>query len=98
MRDYLRVESADLAHLPIFIKAFANGDDMPKFLSNAGVVQSSQSLWNFAEGFSQAHALSDFVFVGNGRDRADKKIKGEETILSLHLSPLIARKVFLNSL
>jgi hypothetical protein len=33
-------------------------------------------MWSFAKAFSQAHAGSDFVFVGSGKDRADKKIKG----------------------
>ena len=36
-------------------------------------------MWNFAKAFSQAHAGSDFVFVGSGKDRADKKIKGMST-------------------
>ncbi|KAF2994272.1 hypothetical protein E8E13_002559 [Curvularia kusanoi] len=66
----------DLARLPIVVRAYANIDGMPGYLSRLGLAQSSASLWNFAKTFSQAHAGSDFVFVGSGKDMADKKIEG----------------------
>jgi hypothetical protein len=66
-----------LANLPVIAKAFANADGMSRFLLNAGVVQSADALAEFAKCFSQAFATSDFVLVGHGKDRADKKIKGE---------------------
>lgn len=77
MKDYVQTAKPELAGLPIAIKAFVNGDGTSRFLSTAGVVQPSSSLWEFGMGFSQAHAASDFVFVGNGKDRADKKVKSE---------------------
>ncbi|KAH6643112.1 hypothetical protein C7974DRAFT_117267 [Boeremia exigua] len=51
-------------------------DGISGHLSRVGLIKSSVALWDFAKGFSQAHAGSDFVFVGSGKDRADKKIKG----------------------
>ncbi|KAI8940674.1 hypothetical protein NX059_001944 [Plenodomus lindquistii] len=75
-KEYIGTLEPNLAHLPIVIKAFANGNGMSKFLSDFGVTKPSKSLWNFAKDFSQAHASSDFVLVGSGKDRADKKIKG----------------------
>jgi len=83
VKDYLGTAKPDLVGLPITIKAFANGDGMSNFLSSVGLVQPWGSLWDFGKGFSQAHAASDFVFVGNGKDRADKKIKSENTFLAL---------------
>ncbi|KAH7082404.1 hypothetical protein FB567DRAFT_531213 [Paraphoma chrysanthemicola] len=76
VKDYFEKSEPDLASMPVVVKAFANGDGLSKFLANSVVTKHSTSLWDFAKGFSQSHALSDFVLVGNGRDRADKKIKG----------------------
>lgn len=66
-----------LVNLPVIAKAFANADGMSKFLLSTGLVHCSDSLTEFAKGFSQAFATSDFVLVGHGKDPADKKIKGE---------------------
>jgi hypothetical protein len=78
VRGYLTTAKPHLVNLPITVKAFVNGDGMSKFLSSK---QPSGSLWDFGKGFSQAHAESDFIFVGSGKDRADKKIKSEDTFL-----------------
>ena len=99
MRNYLREAKPALASLPIIVKAFANVDGLSKFLVNAKVIQSPSSLWDFAKGFSQAHAKSDFVLVGSGKDRADKKVEGENvffTFCSIHT--LNCKQVFLRSL
>lgn len=77
VRIYLEKAELGLARLPVVIRAFANVDGMSKFLLNTGMVQSSGSLSEFAKRFSQASATSDFVLVGHGKDRADKKIKDE---------------------
>ena len=79
MKDYVCRIKPELARLPIVIRAFANIDGMSSYLSKVGLAQSSATMWNFAKAFSQAHAGSDFVFVGSGKDRADKKIKGMST-------------------
>lgn len=77
IRDYLKKVEPTLANLPTVVKAFANADGMSRFLLSAGLVQSPIALAEFAKGFSQAFATSDFVLVGHGKDRADKKIKGK---------------------
>ncbi|KAF2810481.1 uncharacterized protein BDZ99DRAFT_313074 [Mytilinidion resinicola] len=76
VQEYLRKAKPALAGLPIMIKAFANSDGLSKLLVNVNIIQSSGFLWDFAKSFSQAHAMSDFVLVGNGKDRADEKVKG----------------------
>jgi hypothetical protein len=99
VREYLETDKPDLATLPINIKAFANGNGLSKFLLHAKVVQSSSSLWDFVKGFSQAHARSDFVLVGNGKDRADEKVKGKDAfVVSCSYNTLTCIQVFLNSL
>lgn len=77
VREYFEKAKPDLARLPVVVKAFANVDGMSKFLVNNGMIRSSSSMSGCAKGFSQASATSDFVLVGHGKDRADKKIKGK---------------------
>lgn len=77
VKEYLSKSRPDLARLPITIRAFANIDGMSGHFSRLGLVQSPVGLWSFAKSFSQACAGSDIVFVGSGKDRADKKIKGK---------------------
>ena len=85
VKEFLGEAKPDLVRLPIIIKAFANADGMSKFLLNTKMIRSPSLLWDFAKGFSQAHALSDFVLVGNGKDRADKKVKGKNAFLTFIL-------------
>jgi hypothetical protein len=59
------------------IKAYANVDGLSGALRRAGMSQAAENLPLFARGFSQADGLVDFVAVGSGKDRADKKILGQ---------------------
>lgn len=76
VKNYLEEERPNLAHLPITIKAFANAEGPSKAVLNVEVVQASNSLCNFATGFSEAHAMAEFVLVGGGKDRVYTKTKG----------------------
>lgn len=58
------------------IKAFASADGLSQLLVRHKVISSPIALWEFAKGFSQSSQLFDFVLVGTGKDRADKKIEG----------------------
>lgn len=82
MKGYIGKTRPELARLPVVIRAFANIDGMSSYLSKVGLAESSASMWSFAKAFSQAHAGSDFVFVGSGKDRADKKIKGMSALMA----------------
>ena len=99
MKDYIGKIKPELARLPVVIRAYANIDGMSSYLSKLGLAQSSATMWSFAKAFSQAHAGSDFVFVGSGKDRADKKIKGMSALGAYEdrLTNLIL-KVFSSSL
>ncbi|KAK3940250.1 hypothetical protein QBC46DRAFT_385688 [Diplogelasinospora grovesii] len=76
IQDYLRKTMPDLVNLPIVVKAFANADGLSYVLIKSKIITSANMLWDFAKGFSQTCELFDFVLVGSGKDRADKKIKG----------------------
>ncbi|CAM1502320.1 Fc.00g043040.m01.CDS01 [Cosmosporella sp. VM-42] len=74
VRDHLNKKHPEMASLPIVIKAYANEDGLSQLLMNAGIIRSPQSLLSFTKDFSQACKTADFVLVGSGKDRADKKI------------------------
>lgn len=86
MRVYLDRAEPLLANLPVIAKAFANADGLSRFLLSTSLVQSTDSLAEFAKGFSQAFATSDFILVGQGKDRADKKIKGKGSNRAIQLT------------
>lgn len=90
VRDYLGKAQPALASLPIMIKAFANEAGLSKFLVNYKVIGSASSLLDFAKQFSQAHPISDFVLVDNGKERVDKKIQGETISYPWSLFALLA--------
>lgn len=76
IHDHLQRTAPESANLPIVIKAFANSDGLSQFLVKSKTIKSQNVLWDFAKGFSQSSQLSDFILVGAGKDRADKKIEG----------------------
>lgn len=92
VKDHLTKVRPDLAGLPVITKAYVNGDGASKFLSRVGMMQPSVSFWEFGQEFSQAHPTSDFIFVGNGKDRADKKLNGNYTIRGRHLAVLTIKR------
>ncbi|KAI1370176.1 hypothetical protein F4677DRAFT_451645 [Hypoxylon crocopeplum] len=76
VRKYLRQAVPDSSNIPIVVKAFANADGLSQQLIKCKIIKTPIALWDFAKGFSQSSPLSDFVLVGAGKDRADKKIEG----------------------
>lgn len=87
VQEYLQSVEPDLGHLPVIIKAFANGDGLARLLVRAGIIKNDTGLSLFTSGFSQADDLFDFVLVGKGKDRADQKITGE--IILPSSSPIV---------
>ncbi|KAF7557286.1 hypothetical protein G7Z17_g789 [Cylindrodendrum hubeiense] len=77
VKEHLNQENPELACLPILIKAFANEDGLSPLLVNGGIIRAPQSLLTFTKDFSQGCESADFVLVGSGKDRADKKINSE---------------------
>lgn len=76
VRDFLQSQRPELANLPIVVKAYANELGLSQFLVCSGTVKAPRDLLDFAKDFTQASETTDFVLVGSGKDRADKKIQG----------------------
>lgn len=77
VREHMQNEHPELAHLPVIVKGFANEHGLSQLLSRAGILPESRSIVEFAKDFSQAYETADFVLVGSGKDRVDKKVQGE---------------------
>ncbi|KAH6991827.1 hypothetical protein EDB82DRAFT_122196 [Fusarium venenatum] len=76
VRSFLQVNKPEEANYPIFIKAYANEHGLSQFLVASGIIKAPRDLVEFAKDFTQASENTDFVLVGSGKDRADKKIQG----------------------
>ncbi|KAJ4232321.1 hypothetical protein FSOLCH5_009784 [Fusarium solani] len=76
VRDFLQSERPELANLPIVVKAYANELGLSQFLVASSIIKTPHDLLDFAKDFTQASETTDFVLVGSGKDRADKKIQG----------------------
>ncbi|WAO91234.1 Hypothetical protein NCS54_00869400 [Fusarium falciforme] len=76
VRAFLQSERPKLANLPIVVKAYANELGLSQFLVASNIIKTSHDLLDFAKDFTQASETTDFVLVGSGKDRADKKIQG----------------------
>ena len=81
IRSFLQASRPELPDCPIMIKAYANEAGLSHFLASSGVINAPRDLVEFAKDFTQASEYTDFLLVGSGKDRADKKISGK-----LHIS------------
>ncbi|XEV04475.1 hypothetical protein FSHL1_009762 [Fusarium sambucinum] len=84
VRSFLQTNKPEEANYPIFIKAYANEHGLSQFLVASGIIKAPRDLVEFAKDFTQASENTDFVLVGSGKDRADKKIQGKRHI-SFHI-------------
>jgi hypothetical protein len=64
----------------VMAKAVANINGLSRAMGREGTIQDGD-MKEFALGFTQAKASFDFIDVGYGKERADSKIKGENTKL-----------------
>lgn len=77
VKEYLGKAKPELADLPVVIKAFANADGLSQMLVRKGIVRDTSVLWDFARDFSQGCETAEFVLLGSGKGRVDKKIASE---------------------
>lgn len=75
----LRQISPNVAELPFILKLYANVDKLGEAMFKHGMEEASNLLRDFCRGFCQTGGLSEFIDVGDGKDRADHQIKGERT-------------------
>ncbi|KAG4256529.1 hypothetical protein FPRO03_14018 [Fusarium proliferatum] len=82
VRSFLQTNRPEQANYPILIKAYANELGLSQFLVARGVIKAPRDLVEFAKDFTQALENTDFVLVGSGKDRADKKIQDGKSVSS----------------
>jgi hypothetical protein len=63
--------------IKIVVRVYANTKGLARACALARVVDSPIMVEQFARGFTQSQPLFDFVDTGEGKERADYKIKGE---------------------
>jgi hypothetical protein len=76
VRSFLQANRPELSDHPMLIKAYANEAGLSQFLVSSGIITAPRDLVEFAKDFTQASEYTDFLLVGSGKDRADKKIQG----------------------
>lgn len=67
------------AHWKIIIRVYANIEGLLKKYAYIGFTEEERALRQFAAGFTQSQPLFDYVDAGQGKERADHKIKGMHT-------------------
>lgn len=63
-------------HWKIIIRVYANIEGLLKKYAYIGFTEEERNLRQFVAGFTQSQPLFDFVDAGQGKERADHKIKG----------------------
>ena len=85
----MREATRTLNGMDILIRAFANVSGLSEALERGGRVNDTSQLRAFATGFSNRQAFFDFVDIGSGKERTDRKIKGEYRFVFVALSNLV---------
>ncbi|KAF4495136.1 C-x8-C-x5-C-x3-H type zinc finger [Fusarium agapanthi] len=94
VRTFLQTNRPEQANCPILIKAYANEIGLSQFLVACGVIKAPRDLLEFAKDFTQALENTDFVLVGSGKDRADKKIQEAGTFKQFVSNPTCCHIIF----
>ncbi|MDI1488604.1 MAG: hypothetical protein OHK93_007879 [Ramalina farinacea] len=85
--------SLDLSHDPeVLVRVYCNVRGLSKTYINNGILDSKQDFELFVQGFNKAHPFCDFVDVGEGKERADNKIR---EMFRVHVKDVHCKHVFL---
>ncbi|KAL8869529.1 MAG: hypothetical protein Q9174_004206 [Haloplaca sp. 1 TL-2023] len=72
-------------HWKIIIRIYANLEGLLKKYAYIGFVEEERSLRQFVSGFTQSQPLFDFVDVGQGKERADHKIREQLNLFATNV-------------
>lgn len=67
----------------IVARVYANIKGLGDVCHKSRIIERPDMMEDFARGFTGSKQLFDFVDVGTGKDRADDKISGDLTLISL---------------
>ncbi|KAI4124588.1 MAG: hypothetical protein LQ338_004726 [Usnochroma carphineum] len=79
-------------HWKVILRVYANIDGLLKKYAYIGFTEEERALRQFVAGFTQSQPLFDFVDAGQGKERADHKIKEQ---LGLFLSNIQCKHILL---
>lgn len=76
-QQYLEREFQSSGDWTIVVRAYANVEGLAQSLVTKGKLRSTAEFRLFVKEFNNRHSLCDFVDVGQGKELADNKVKGE---------------------
>ncbi|KAL8883519.1 MAG: hypothetical protein Q9215_008183 [Flavoplaca cf. flavocitrina] len=79
-------------HWKIIVRVYANIEGLLKKFAYTGFIEEERALRQFVAGFTQSQPLFDFVDAGQGKERADHKIKEQ---LSLFVNNIQCKHIML---
>ncbi|KAH7139137.1 hypothetical protein B0J11DRAFT_516140 [Dendryphion nanum] len=91
IQDCIQEGNAVASQVSIVCRVYAHAEGLANVLTRSGVVSHAEIVTRFFRGFTLEKALFDFVDVGPGKDRADKKIIES---FKLYLDDFSCRKIF----
>jgi hypothetical protein len=78
VQEYIQTDTLDVPiNSRIICRIYANVSGLADVLARKGLIEDVAEFENFIRGFTRGKDLFDFVDVGTGKDRADKKIIGQ---------------------
>lgn len=89
--NYVRMNEAIPSDAKVVVRIFANLQGLTRTYEQADIAD-SETVIDFARGFTMARALFDFVDCGSGKERADSKIRAS---FNLGLNSLQCRHIIL---
>ncbi len=77
LQQYMHEMTGQANGMDVLVRAFANVSGLGQALELGGRLKNATQLREFATGFSRRQAFFDFVDVGDGKERADFKVRGK---------------------
>jgi hypothetical protein len=85
IRDHIALRYDNSAHWPIMVHIYLSLDKLSEKLFQVGLLKYQQDLRPFSQSFNMNQPLFSIIDVGQGKERADYKIKGKKLQLSISL-------------
>jgi hypothetical protein len=76
IRSHLAQQSENMSNLPIIVHVYVSMDKLGQKLASVGLLDRPDKLRGFAQSFSVNQPLFSIIDVGQGKERADHRIKG----------------------
>ncbi|KAL8665392.1 MAG: hypothetical protein Q9202_002285 [Teloschistes flavicans] len=92
IKKYLKELGLQAGSTDVVVRAYANIHGLGRACVKSGGMEATTNLHQFASGFTGRQPLFDFVDVGDGKEKADQKIKD---VFSFHIASSRCKHVLL---